>query len=85
MSDILSVTYSYSIPVTQSDATPDPNGPFAGFIVQAAGLVKYTNPQGKTDIIQANAGVIYPIQTQRIWSTGTTAGSASGLIASLGP
>lgn len=84
MSGILAITYKHTRPVTQSDSAPDPNGPFDGFIVQTAGLVKYTSPDGFTDTIQANAGVIYPIQIQRIWSTTTGAGTISGVVAVLG-
>lgn len=85
MSSILAITYAHTVAVTASDTVADKNGPFAGFIVQVAGLVKYTSVDGSTDTIQANAGVIYPIQIQRIWSSTTAATGISGCIAALGP
>ena len=79
MSTIGAVTYEGIVAVTQSDATDDTNGPFAGFIVTVAGTIQFTNIRGGTVTLTVLAGLIYPIATKRVWSTGTTATGVYGL------
>lgn len=81
MSSILATTYDGGAAVTQSDTTADPAGPFAGFIVQVAGLVKLTTVRGQTITVSAAVGIPVPIAVSRIWTSTTTATGISGLTA----
>lgn len=69
------IDYDGAATVTQSDATADPAGPFAAFIIggTVSGVVKLTTVRGHTVVISAAIGIIVPIAFSRIWSTGTTA------------
>lgn len=82
MSDILSITYEDAILVTPSDTVDDPAGPFAGFYIGGtAGTVTYLTVRGHAGIISPGAGVIVPIATRRIYSSGTNATNIYGVIA----
>jgi hypothetical protein len=64
------------VPVTKSDTTPDPNGPFRGFYITAAGTLKITTAAGNARTFASGelaAGVLHPIRITRVWSTGTAA------------
>lgn len=72
MSNILSITYEDAVPVTPSDSTNDPSGPFAGFYVGIAGDVKVRTSRGRDVVFPAcNAGTIYTCAILRVWSTGS--------------
>ena len=74
MSDIRSVTYEDAVVPTLSDSVADPLGPFAGFYCANSGNVKIQTMYGSSPtFVNVLAGVIYPVQFTRIWSTGTTA------------
>jgi hypothetical protein len=71
MSDINAVTYVNGIAATQSDVTADPHGPFAAIQnTGASATCKITMLGGGTVTIYMTQGVLYPIATQRVWSTG---------------
>ena len=80
MSDIRSITYEGMANVTTSDTVADPAGPFAGFMCDVAGIVKFTTLRGDTQTRTVNAGVIYPIAITRVWASVTTATGIAGLI-----
>lgn len=44
-----------------------------GIIVTVTGTLSFLDAKGGTNIINAVAGVVYPIETKRILATGTTA------------
>lgn len=82
MSNIMAITYEDAIAVTPSDSTDDPAGPFAGFFIGGtAGAVVFLTDRGKAATISPGAGVIVPIATRRIYSSGTTATNIYGVIA----
>jgi hypothetical protein len=82
MGDIRSITYEGGAPVTASDATADPAGPFAGIFTGAGGTIKLTTTRGQTlTFVSLPAGVILPVATNRVWATTTTATSVLGLVA----
>lgn len=88
MSNVLAITYEDSVPVTQSDGTDDPAGPFAGFFTGSGGTVKVTTQRGSTrTLTNLPAGVIMPMVIVRVWSTTTTATGVLGMHASpyMGP
>jgi hypothetical protein len=67
-------TYDAAVPVTVSDATADPAGPFAGILVAVAGTVKFTDIQGNTITTGSLlAGTEIHVATSRVWSGGTSA------------
>lgn len=73
-----------SVPVTRHNATDDPEGPFVGLMVLAAGDVKFTAINGETDtwtIPTAALPYKMDIAVLRVWDTGTTvsAGNVKGL------
>jgi hypothetical protein len=73
MSDIRSTAYTGARPITVSDATADPAGPFAAIYVGAAGSVKLETTDGYAlTFVGVPAGSILPINCTRVWSTGTT-------------
>jgi hypothetical protein len=82
MSNILAITYDDAIPVTPSDTTDDPNGPFAGFYSGSGGTVRVLTAR-KTDrtLVGVPAGVIVPIAIRRVFSSTTTATGVLGTIA----
>lgn len=83
-SDIKSVTYDDAVPVTASDTTNDPAGPFAGFYVPAAGSYKVRTMRNRdVTFTSLSAGVIVPCAILRVWSTGTQGNGANvlGMIA----
>jgi hypothetical protein len=71
------------VPVTKSDATDDPNGPFRGLLLEAAGTIKVTMASGQARTFisgELAAGVIHPMQVLRVWSTGTGAQGIKGAV-----
>lgn len=63
-------------PVTTSNTTADPNGPFRGLYVGAAGDVKVTTRGGSTFVLPSvPAGVLLPVAVSFVWTTGTTVAS----------
>ena len=71
------------IAVTQSDGTNDPNGPFRGIIIGAAGAIKITTMSGAAVTLPSGllaVGVIHPLRIKRVWSTGTTATDIYGVV-----
>jgi hypothetical protein len=72
MTDIRAVTYHNAVAATQSDTAADPNGPFAAIQNTGASatckISTVGNPTGSVTIYMVQ-GLIYPIATQRIWST----------------
>ncbi len=59
--------------VTVSDSVADPNGPFRGLWVGAAGNVKVTTRGGSTfTLVGVAAGTLLPIAVSRVWSIGTS-------------
>jgi hypothetical protein len=81
VSNILAVTYEDQIPVTASDSTNDPAGPFAGFCCDVGGVIKFTNIRNRTVTKTVLAGVIYPWPILRVWSATTAASGIHGMIA----
>jgi hypothetical protein len=75
------IVYDGGASVTQSDTTADAAGPFAGLMVQVAGLVKLTTVRGYTITVSAAVGIVVPIAVQRVWSGTTTATGITGLYA----
>lgn len=75
MADIRSISYEDMADVTPSDATKQWGGakPAAGFMCDVAGTVRFMTARGSTHTRTVNAGVIYPIAVQQIFTTGTTA------------
>lgn len=63
--------------ITPSDATENL---CRAFTVNVDGDVKITDSLGSSVTITCFAGVIYPIATKLIWSTGTTATGITGLV-----
>lgn len=81
-SDIKAITFESASPVTVSDGTNDPNGPFAGIFTGSGGTIKLTTVRGETaTFVSLAAGVILPVATLRVWSSTTTATSVLGMIA----
>lgn len=83
MSDIGAVTYHDAVAVTESDATNDPAGPFAGFFTGSGGTIKVTtvgDPAGSFEYANAAAGIIIPTQILRVWESTTTATGVGGQI-----
>lgn len=82
-SDIRSISYDSGVAVTQSDATNDTNGPFAGFYVgsvSGGSTIKVTTLRGDNlTLTGLLAGIIYPIEILRVWSSTTTVSSVIGL------
>lgn len=71
MSDIMAVTYEKASATTQSDSTADPAGPFAAIMNTGSSATCKIHTVGGQDItIYMVQGLIYPIATQRVWSTG---------------
>lgn len=69
------------IPVTKSDGTNDPAGPFRGLLLDAAGVLKVTMASGEARTFisgELAAGVIHPMQVLRVWSTGSGAQGIKG-------
>lgn len=63
-----------AVAATVSDTVADPAGPFRGFLVTAAGTVKFTTQGGTAVTLSAvTVGQIYPIRISHVWSTGTSA------------
>jgi hypothetical protein len=77
MSDIGATSYQGSAATTPSNTSNDAAGPFAAFIIEAAGTVSIVMTDGSTRAFGAasfTAGpTIYPFQFKRVNSTGTTA------------
>ena len=71
MSDVNAVTYDGAAAATQSDTTADPAGPFAAIQnTGASATCKITTIRGQAVTIYMVQGLIYPIATQRVWTTG---------------
>lgn len=84
-SDIRAIAWKGGAAVTVSDATKDPNGPFAGLVAtSAAGVTKVTTIDGSTCLIYLSLGIPFPMGVARVWSTGTSATGITGLYASAG-
>lgn len=77
MSNIDAVAHAGAVPVTKSDGTPDPNGPFAGLFVFTAGNLSFADSKGQpVGTTGAPLAVQYgyiPIRCIRVNATGTTA------------
>lgn len=72
-----------TIPVAKSDTVADPNGPFRGILLDAAGTVKLTTIAGtdRTYISgELTAGMIHPIRFTRVWTTGTGSQGIKGIV-----
>ena len=77
---VTAITYEGAAAVTASDATDDPNGPFAGFIIGGSGAVACVLLTGQTVTFSAmQAGIVYTLAVRRIKVTGTTATNIIGL------
>ena len=73
MGTVLNV-YEGAFAPALSDGTNDPNGPFAGLIVTAAGTLKVHTVAGQDVSFAATAvGQLIPLAVTRVWSTGTSA------------
>lgn len=75
MSDIFAITYDRAAAATQADGTApsaaDPAGPFAGIMnTGTSAACKITTKRGQAVTIWMVQGLIYPIETQNVWSTG---------------
>lgn len=71
MSDTNAITYDGAGSATQDDARPDPLGPFAAIMnTGAAATCKITTARGQAVTIYMLQGVMYPIATRNVWSTG---------------
>lgn len=82
MSDILAVTYDDSIPVTPSDTTADPAGPFAGLHTGSGGNITVTTIRGRKVLFTAcAAGTVLQQAVSQVWITGTAATGIVGMIA----
>lgn len=64
---------AYTVPVTPSDSEDLPHGTTRGVVVNGTGFVSVTYPNGLSDTVQMNAGVIYPYTVIRVLEAGTTA------------
>jgi len=74
MTTILARVYDAAIAVSASDSVADPQGPFAGLLVAAAGTVKFTDSLGNTVVTDSlAAGTELRVAVSRVWSTGTSA------------
>jgi hypothetical protein len=79
------IMYDDAQPVTASDSTDDPAGPFAGLYCLTAGTVKvqpYARAQNSTNVPMSfpmTAGQYLYLSVRRVWSTGTT-GTYAGMI-----
>lgn len=79
---VMAPPYEY-IAVVRSDDTPDPNGPFRGFIMDAAGAVKVTLMNGNVRTYPIGtfaAGVPHGMTAGilHVWDTGTGAQNIYG-------
>lgn len=80
MSQHVTLIYDDAVAVTKSDSTADSAGPFAAIYSGEGGDIKITTERGSTVTLKSTpAGVIIPIWTQRVWSTGTTPATVLGL------
>jgi hypothetical protein len=81
MSTIQAITYEDGASITVSDSTPDPAGPFAGFMCGGtAGTAVVVTVVGTVlNLGTINAGVIYPIAIKQVHATNTTATGLVGL------
>ena len=64
---------AYTVPVDPSNSVDLPNGVTRGVVVNGAGFVSFTYPNGLTDTLYLNAGVLYPYTVKRIMVDGTSA------------
>lgn len=67
-----------AVPVTPNDSADLPNGVCSALMVVTAGNVHIQTASGSERTIAVPAGII-PIQTKRVYSTGTTAASITAL------
>lgn len=70
------------VAVTKSDTVADLNGPFRGFVMDAAGAIKMHTPKGNDRVLPSGllaANVVHWIAFSRIWSTGTGAQNIYGI------
>ena len=76
MSSLWAETYDYAVAVTKSDTAADPQGPFAGLLVDTGGVLKCTplnGPnQGSSITINVVAGQYIRFPIQRVWNSTTT-------------
>jgi hypothetical protein len=80
MGGIQDTTYEGAVAVTQSDATNDPNGPFAGLYIGVTGDVTITTIRNQKALFKnVPQGTFLRIATNRVWSTGTAATNILGL------
>ena len=86
MANLWSTTYDWPASVTKSDAVADPAGPFAGLLVDTAGVLKLTpagGPYAKTSLtINVVAGQYIRFPVQRVW-IGTTTAVVFGLVGAI--
>jgi hypothetical protein len=71
------------IPVTKSDDTDDPAGPFRGLLLATTGILKARMATGQDrDFADGEliAGVIHPMNVLRVWNTGTGSQGIKGAI-----
>lgn len=67
MSSILAITYDGAVPVSPSNTTNDPAGPFAGLLVTAAGTLVFIDMRGNTVTLAVTlVGQIIPIACKRV-------------------
>lgn len=84
MSNIQAITYDGAAPVTKSDSTDDPAGPFAALWIggSGSGNLKVTMVNGDvvtlTGVV-ASGNVPLRIAVNRVWTTGTDVTSIVGL------
>jgi hypothetical protein len=82
-SNLFATTYDYPVAVTKSDTAQDPAGPFAGLLVDTAGILKMTplgGPDATTSItINVVAGQYIRFPVRNVWS-GTTTAVVFGLV-----
>ena len=86
MSNLWAETYEYAAAVTKSDTLADPKGPFAGLLVDTAGILKLTPLNGPdaggSITLNVVAGEYVRFPVQRVWS-GTTTAVVFGLVAAI--
>lgn len=66
-------------PLTQSDATADPAGPFRSLFVGGTGAIKLTTYDGTTVTFTGVPAGFFHVAVSRVWTTGTTATNLLGL------
>lgn len=71
------VPLNYSVPVVGSDTVNLPNGVTEYLVVNTAGNLKVTWPNGTTDTLTLPAG-IFKLAVLRVWLTGLTAAVSAG-------